>query len=108
MPAETMAGFVQDRLGEGAKGSAPAGPPDQKRSHANKSFRSRLPPPKSRAEENFSLSAWFPLAEPVGRDDFRLSFAHKPSFLPRVVEPCGWQPFRLHQPVVASAHSGND
>lgn len=47
-------------------------------------------------------------AKPVRQEYSRLLFAHKPSFISRTAELCGWQPFQLPQPVISSAHTGND
>lgn len=47
-------------------------------------------------------------AKPVRQEYSRLLFVHKLFFISRATELCGWQPFQLPQPVVSSAHTGND
>lgn len=121
------------QLREGAESCVVAGTPDQKYSHVslhvNKWFRSGSPSSAKCCAHwgwtKFQSLCWHavhPLlacsckftlctilhAKPIRQEYSRLLLAHKPSFISRATELCGWQPFQLPQPVVSSAHTGYD
>lgn len=121
------------QLREGAEGWVVAGTSDQRYSHVslhvNKWFRSGSPSPAKCCAHwgwtKFQSLCWHPVHPfwPAAVSSLSAqscmpsqsggnipgSYLHiKPSFISRATELCGWQPFQLPQPVISSAHTGND